>query len=62
MNKKNETKQLKTNRVFIIAIVVLFLYSAFLTYGVMLDRAASESRDNSIVEMIFKQQVEDTKK
>ena len=59
MNKKDKNTQTKINTILIIAIIALALYSAFLTREVLLDRSASESRDNSIMEIVFKMQVDE---
>jgi hypothetical protein len=59
MNKKDKNTQTKINIILIIAIIALALYSAFLTHEVLLDRSASESRDSSIMDIIFKMQVDE---
>jgi hypothetical protein len=59
MNKKDKNTQTKINTILIIAIIALALYSAFLTREVLLDRSASESRDSSIMEIVFKMQVDE---
>ena len=58
MKKPAITKQLTINRILIAAIILLAGYSTFLTYEITANRAASESVDKSLVEMMFKMQTD----